>query len=707
MKNKKMIMILAITLMAIGFASVSTVLYLNGQTFVASNTGDFDVYYSKAVENGTENATIIKDKTHIVFTTELTGIDDKYVLDYEVTNGSKQYDANLVMNCTGGNEYLRVENKFNTTEILPARTTRSGRLTLTVIKVPLTEMSVTISCEISGNAVERDAAGGDAIEIEKDYLALTYEASNSELRKQFAIEKFGSMEKFDEWQHEVCKEGYDSETCQNAHNEFDKEFEEWKKTKVNGPYLWNNIQRTMTPPPPVSATNDIKPFIQFLENETLPSIVSIKYEDVEKIQLTDTNKVPENAILSWDASNNQNGSIMAWVLDEDTNGLYEIHIGQNGGVKLNPNSSFLFASFVALKEIKGIESLDTSDVTNMSSMFSVCSSLTSISISNWNTNNVTDMNSMFLGCRSLTSISISNWNTNNVTNMNSMFYGCSNLTSLDVSHFDTKNVTDISSMFSGCSNLTSLDISHFDTKNVTDMGEMFCWCKKVKVLDVSNWNTGKVMNMSFVFKDCIGLTSLDVSGFDTSNVTSMAGMFSGCSNLTSLDVSHFNTSKVTSMEDMFRAYITTSIHDLHSEDYEEDYYEANGFKMIPSKLKEIKGIENFNTENVTSMKEMFLGCSNLHVNLENWNLINVTDITWMFGGCSKMNTSITLRGSKCTSYYYVFKYVIDSETGSTLYSVSADNAQITINYTEDASEIVDKIIAKKPSNSNVVKGTKI
>ncbi len=158
-RNKKMIMVLAITLMAIGFAAVSTTLILNGQTYVASNQADFDVYFSKAVENEVENNTLIQDKTHLAFETELTGLDETYILDYEVTNASKNYDANLTMNCVGGNEYIRVENNFDISKPLLSKEKRTGKLTLTVIQVPLEEVSVSISCEIKGNAVERTESG--------------------------------------------------------------------------------------------------------------------------------------------------------------------------------------------------------------------------------------------------------------------------------------------------------------------------------------------------------------------------------------------------------------------------------------------------------------------------------------------------------------------------------------------------------------------
>ena len=52
--------------------------------------------------NGDQDKSIIKDDTIIEFTTTFEYVGQEYVLDYEVTNGSKNYDAELEMVCTGG-----------------------------------------------------------------------------------------------------------------------------------------------------------------------------------------------------------------------------------------------------------------------------------------------------------------------------------------------------------------------------------------------------------------------------------------------------------------------------------------------------------------------------------------------------------------------------------------------------------------------------
>ena len=160
MKNKKS-MILVVLLMAVGFAAVSTTLYINGTTKINANQDDFNVYYSDALVNGVQDLSVITDDTNITFTTTLETLGQQYVLDYDVTNGSKNYDAELVMECTEGNDYLTVTNEFDTTTNLEALQTRSGKLTLELKKSYAgdNDMDVTITCTINANAIERGSLG--------------------------------------------------------------------------------------------------------------------------------------------------------------------------------------------------------------------------------------------------------------------------------------------------------------------------------------------------------------------------------------------------------------------------------------------------------------------------------------------------------------------------------------------------------------------
>lgn len=160
-KNK---VILLVLMLVIGFAAVSTTLILNGTLNIGFNTPEFDVYFSNAIEDGVENKKLIKDDTHISFIKDMTLKDETYTLDYDVTNGSKNYDASLTISCTESNEYIEVTNTFDTTTNLPATETRSGKLTIKVTKPYVgTEeeptKNIEVTCTITGTPVERDSLG--------------------------------------------------------------------------------------------------------------------------------------------------------------------------------------------------------------------------------------------------------------------------------------------------------------------------------------------------------------------------------------------------------------------------------------------------------------------------------------------------------------------------------------------------------------------
>ena len=302
------------------------------------------------------------------------------------------------------------------------------------------------------------------------------------------------------------------------------------------------------------------------------------------------NIVPATAVESWDISEAQDGSVMAYVEDDGTgNGTYKVTIGGKGGIIANESMVYYFGGFDKMTSID-LSALDTSEVTNMNWMFGggddFPMNIVEINISNFDTSNVTNMQGMFAECRRLRTLDVSNFDTSQVTNMSEMFSGCSSLTSLDVSKFDTSKVTNMHTMFDSCNSLTSLDVSKFDTSQVTNMSNMFSYCFSLTSLDVSKFDTSKVTNMYSMFNSCSSLTSLDVSKFDTSQVTNMVSMFYGCRSLTSLGLSTFDTSKVTDMSYMFT--------------------ECNKLTQITVSNKWVIGSS-------TNVRNMFLSCGTNHV----------------------------------------------------------------------------------------------
>lgn len=170
----------------IGFAAVSTSLLVYGTFSIGANTDEFDVYFSNAIENGIENKKLIRSDTLIKFEHDMTLKGEKYILEYDVTNGSKNYDAEVSINCLNGlSDYLEVTNEFDEDSVLLATQTRRGKLTIEVIKAYAgtkeeKEKNIEVSCEIVANAVERnELATGTPAEKKRSEWLLTVDNDNN------------------------------------------------------------------------------------------------------------------------------------------------------------------------------------------------------------------------------------------------------------------------------------------------------------------------------------------------------------------------------------------------------------------------------------------------------------------------------------------------------------------------------------------------
>ena len=166
--------------------------------------------------------------------------------------------------------------------------------------------------------------------------------------------------------------------------------------------------------------------------------------------------IPEGVIESWDISEKQNGSVIAYVEDDGTgSGTYKVTIGGEGSIIANYDMTKYFQTFENCTTMD-LTYLDTSLVTNMHYMFMMCSSLTELDLSNFDTSKVTNMAMMFTMCSKLTTINLSSFDTSNVTTIDSMFWVCSNLTELDLTSFDTSNVTKYTFAFASTTNIKSI-----------------------------------------------------------------------------------------------------------------------------------------------------------------------------------------------------------------------------------------------------------
>ena len=146
-----------------------------------------------------------------------------------------------------------------------------------------------------------------------------------------------------------------------------------------------------------------------------------------------------------------------------------------------------------------------------------------------------------------------------------------------------------------------------------------------------------VTNMQNFFENCTNIKSLDFSDFDTSKVTSMEKVFNECHKLKEIKgLDKFVTDNVTNMIGMFQSCKELEKLDLTSFNTS-NVTNMDGMFNECFKLKEIKGINNFNTNKVTSMKVMFQLCRELeNLDLFGFNTVNVENMSWMFNKCDKL-----------------------------------------------------------------------
>ena len=165
--RKRICLVVVILLSAIGFAAISTTLMINGITRVSENTEDFSVIFTKASLDGTDvYANIIsEDKKTINFSTnDLKTLNQTSVLNYEVTNNSSNYDAEVSVSCKVKDntkaKYTSIKNELeNNATVVKAKETLNGTLTITLNKTATEEVRENYVCTLTFNAIERDTTG--------------------------------------------------------------------------------------------------------------------------------------------------------------------------------------------------------------------------------------------------------------------------------------------------------------------------------------------------------------------------------------------------------------------------------------------------------------------------------------------------------------------------------------------------------------------
>ena len=165
--KKKVSIVVAILLFAVGFAAISTTLIINGSTKVSENADDFSVIFTAATLDGTDvYLTVVDDtrKTITFETSELKTLNQTSVLNYEITNNSSNYDAEVQVTCKikgdATAKYTSIKNEFEgNATVVKAKETLNGILTVTLNKTATEEVREEYVCTLEFKATERDTLG--------------------------------------------------------------------------------------------------------------------------------------------------------------------------------------------------------------------------------------------------------------------------------------------------------------------------------------------------------------------------------------------------------------------------------------------------------------------------------------------------------------------------------------------------------------------
>ena len=366
----------------------------------------------------------------------------------------------------------------------------------------------------------------------------------------------------------------------------------------------------------------------------------------------------------------------AWVEDKQTVATINNNIGNGTIVHIVFDESFstyaptslngFFKNLTRLETITGLEYLNTEKVTNMRYMFYNCSSLTSLDVTHFNTAKVTDMGYMFYNCSSLTTIyASSKFVTPQVSKSFNMFYNCKKLKGEE--EWKKGKATDKTYAKTAGGYFRDKAYDNRPWVKYADGTLTFrCGYKKTWGENEYELNSGKNQPKWYTYNNNISRVVFEAS-FANARPTSCYAWFQNFKNLTQIEgIENLNTENVTSMRDMFNGCSSLTSLDLTN---------FNTAKVTDMKLLfaycsalESLDLSMFNTENVTSMPSMFNGATNLKtLNVSNFNTEKVNNMGHMFANCPNL-TSLDLSSFNTKGVEYVDNIFKNCSNLTTIYA---------------------------------------
>lgn len=245
---------------------------------------------------------------------------------------------------------------------------------------------------------------------------------------------------------------------------------------------------------------------------------------------------------------------------------------------------------------------------NSTKLFASCTA-ESMDLKGLDVSQVSNANKMFENCTKMTNLDVSNWDTNSLSDMTYIFNACTSLKKLDLNNWNVSKVKDFQSLFFGCRNLIALNISDWNVSNVQSFEKTFDYCSKLPYVDLSNWDTSSARSFYAMFDGCNSINNLDLSKWNTQNVYTVSWMFSGTFKLTNLKgIENWNVQNVKYIEYWFH---NCGLSEIKLPDLKKN--DINSLKHMFSFANNITEIDltKIDMNKVTNLKETFAYCQKL------------------------------------------------------------------------------------------------
>lgn len=190
-----------------------------------------------------------------------------------------------------------------------------------------------------------------------------------------------------------------------------------------------------------------------------------------------------------------------------------------------------------------------------------------------------------------------------------------------------------------------IDVSYIDFSEI-DSGDQLAYLfdgdRKVEYINASNWKFGDDFELDCIFADTT-LKYIDVTNWDLSNVYSLKGIFMQNMFLKQINgLDTWNTSNLSEIRILFVKCPKLKTIDLSNWNLSKCNLFRRVFKHCTS-LENIGDTSNWKLDNCIELSSSFEGCTKLKTikGIENWNVSNCIKLTKCFKDCKNLNIDIT------------------------------------------------------------------